>query len=65
MSALLSTIIVRMADTVNAIAKAGIGDRVKIIIGGPSAKASYATEIVPTSRRVIAPFSSVPVPLSH
>ena len=45
MSALLSTTMVKMADTIDAIVKAGIRDRVKIIIGGAPVNAAYATEI--------------------
>jgi 5-methyltetrahydrofolate--homocysteine methyltransferase len=45
MSALLSTTMVKMADTIDAIVKAGIRDRVKVIIGGAPVNAAYATEI--------------------
>ena len=45
MSALLSTTMVKMADTVDAIVKAGIRDSVKVIIGGAAVNAAYATEI--------------------
>jgi 5-methyltetrahydrofolate--homocysteine methyltransferase len=45
MSALLSTTMVKMADTIAAIVKAGIRDRVKVIIGGAPVNAAYAREI--------------------
>jgi 5-methyltetrahydrofolate--homocysteine methyltransferase len=45
MSALLSTTMVKMADTIDAIARAGIRDRVKVIIGGAPVNAAYAKEI--------------------
>ena len=45
MSALLTTTMVKMADTVDAIVNAGIRDRVKVIIGGAAVNAAYATEI--------------------
>jgi corrinoid protein of di/trimethylamine methyltransferase len=45
MSALLSTTMVKMADTVDAIVKAGIRGKVKVIIGGAAVNAEYATEI--------------------
>jgi 5-methyltetrahydrofolate--homocysteine methyltransferase len=45
MSAMVSTTMVKMADTIDAIAKAGIRDRVKVIIGGAPVNAAYATEI--------------------
>jgi len=45
MSALLSTTMVKMGDTVNAIVKAGIRDKVKVIIGGAAVNAAYATQI--------------------
>jgi len=45
MSALLSTTMVKMADTIDAIIKAGIRDGVKVIIGGAPVDAAYATEI--------------------
>lgn len=45
MSALLSTTMVKMAETVNAIVKAGLRDKVKVIIGGAAVNAAYATEI--------------------
>jgi corrinoid protein of di/trimethylamine methyltransferase len=45
MSALLSTTMVKMADTVDAITRAGIREKVKVIIGGAPVNAAYATEI--------------------
>ena len=45
MSALLSTTMVKMAETVNAIAKAGIRDKVKVIIGGAAVNSAYARQI--------------------
>ena len=45
MSALLSTTMVKMGDTVKAIVRAGLRDKVKVIIGGAAVNAAYATEI--------------------
>jgi len=45
MSALLSTTMIKMADTLDATTRAGIRDRVKVIIGGAAVNAAYAKEI--------------------
>ena len=45
MSALLTTTMSRMKDTVEALKAAGLRDRVKVIVGGAPVTESYATEV--------------------
>jgi 5-methyltetrahydrofolate--homocysteine methyltransferase len=45
MSALLTTTMPKMAETINAIKEAGIRDQVKIMIGGAPVTAEFAKEI--------------------
>ena len=45
MSALLTTTMPKMKETINAIEKAGVRDKVKIIVGGAPVTENYANEI--------------------
>jgi 5-methyltetrahydrofolate--homocysteine methyltransferase len=45
MSALLTTTMVKMADTMKALVEAGIRDRLKVILGGAPINSAYATKI--------------------
>lgn len=45
MSALLTTTMVKMADTIKAFVDAGIRDRVRIVLGGAPVDSTYATKI--------------------
>jgi len=45
MSALLTTTMVKMADTMKALVEAGIRDRLKVILGGAPVNSAYATKI--------------------
>jgi 5-methyltetrahydrofolate--homocysteine methyltransferase len=45
LSALLTTTMPKMGETVNAIKEAGIRDQVKIMVGGAPVTASFAAEI--------------------
>jgi methanogenic corrinoid protein MtbC1 len=45
MSALLTTTMPKMAETINAINEAGIRDQVKIMVGGAPVTAEFAREI--------------------
>lgn len=45
MSALLTTTMVKMADTIKALVEAGIRDRVKVILGGAPVSPTYASKI--------------------
>jgi 5-methyltetrahydrofolate--homocysteine methyltransferase len=45
MSALLTTTMVKMADTIKALVEARIRDRVKVILGGAPVNSAYASKI--------------------
>jgi len=45
MSALLTTTMIKMADTMKALVEAGIRDRLKVILGGAPLNSAFATKI--------------------